>query len=94
MKNKIDIEKLLAKASTISIKNYEILDTDKAVLDFFKVVYAQYGDTWVMQTQIVTRFKEFSTIKMKLEKLTIKNMLESRLFGTRKVYRLKVTKNE
>lgn len=85
-----NLDKLLAKASSISVDNFEVQDTDKLILDLFKKVYSEYHDVWVLRTQVKNKLKQFSNIDVKLEKLVVKGLLETKLFGDRKVYRLRV----
>jgi len=92
--NKIDIDLLLAKATKISINKFEVQDTDKVILDIFKQIYEEHGDLWTLQTQLVSKLDKFTNVKHRMERLAIKGLLESRLFGNRKVYRLKVANVE
>ena len=90
---KINLDNLLKKAETMSVDRFEILDTDKIVLDLFKKAYEKYGDLWILQTQVLTKLNKLTNVRNRMEKLAIKGLLESRLFDTRKVYRLKVKTN-
>ena len=87
---KINLDKLIERSASISIDRFEILDTDKIVLDLFTKAYEKYGDLWILQTQVLTKLKDLTNVRNRMEKLAIKGLLESRLFDTRKVYRLKV----
>ncbi len=91
---KINLDKLIERSASISIDRFEILDTDKIVLDLFTKAYEKYGDLWILQTQVLTKLKDLTNVRNRMEKLAIKGLLESRLFDTRKVYRLKVKSNE
>ncbi len=90
---KINLDKLLKNAETMSIDRFEILDSDKIILDLFKKAYEKYGDLWILQTQVLTKLNKLTNVRNRMEKLAIKGLLESRLFDTRKVYRLKVKTN-
>ncbi len=91
---KINLDNLLKKAETMSVDRFEILDTDKIVLDLFKKAYEKYGDLWILQTQVLNKLNKLTNVRNRMEKLAIKGLLESRLFDTRKVYRLKVKSTE
>jgi len=91
---KINLDSLLKKAETISVDRFEILDSDKIILDLFKKAYEKYGDLWILQTQVLTKLNKLSNVRNRMEKLAIKGLLESRLYDTRKVYRLKVKTDE
>ena len=89
----INMEKLLAKAQSISVDNFQVQDTDKLILDLFKQVYSEYGLVWVLRTQVVQKFKKYTNIEKKMDRLVVKGLLETKLAGNRRVYRLKVSDN-
>lgn len=89
--NKINMDILLKNAESIQVNTFDIQDAEKVILDFFKNYYEKYGDVWILQTQVVSKLVKYSNVKNKMEKLAIKGLLEARLYGTRKIYRLKVS---
>lgn len=90
--SKINIDNLLKKAEGMAVDHVALMDLDREVLDFFRKVYDKYDDTWVLKTQVLDYFKEYSNVDIKLNKLVAKGLLETSLCGVRRIYRLKVVK--
>lgn len=84
------MKRLMEAASNLSVSNFDIQDSDKVILDLFESIYHTYGNVWVLQTQVVQKLNTVSNVKMKLEKLAMKGLLELKLFDRRVVYRMKI----
>ena len=94
----IDINKIIESAKDIGTKDIVENDTSKEILRVAKLVYETnvQMNPWFRGIDMIEKLRHLgkSNIRNHLEKLAEKDMLEAKLHGTKKVYRIRVIKED
>ncbi len=91
----MDIEKIIAASRKVSTTDvFSVSDISIEIIKVAKQVYLDYSemDPWFMGTHMIEVLKHLgkANVRNHLEKLVDKQQLQSGLFGTKKVYKLRV----
>jgi len=91
---KIDINKIIESARDIGTKDIVENDISKEILRVAKIVYETNVEMnpWFRGIDMIEKLRHLgkSNVRNHLEKLAEKDMLEGKLHGTKKVYRIRV----
>ena len=94
----IDINKIIASAKDIGTKDIVENDISKEILRVARLVYETNVDMnpWFRGVDMIEKLRHLgkSNVRNHLEKLAEKDMLEAKLHGTKKVYRIRVIKED
>ena len=91
----MDIEKIIEASRKVSSESFlDTSDISQEIIKVAKQVYLDYSemDPWFMGTHMIEVLKHLgkANVRNHLEKLVDKQQLQSGLFGTKKVYKLRV----
>ena len=94
----IDINKIIESAKDIGTKDIVENDISKEILRVAKLVYETNVEMnpWFRGIDMIEKLRHLgkSNVRNHLEKLAEKDILEAKLHGTKKVYRIRVIKED
>ncbi len=93
----IDINKIIENAKDIGTEDVIENDISKEILRVAKIVYETNVEMnpWFRGIDMIEKLRHLgkSNVRNHLERLAEKDMLEAKLHGTKKVYRIRVIKD-